>query len=405
MLHYTSNDLLTLTGATILAGDDLRVVDGAALTVQGERILAIGAPVAGAPQLDLTGKLICPMFVDAHTHVGDTGARELGVGLSHAASVIPPDGLKHRFLRSVAPDQLTQMMRVGLIDMLQSGVIACADFREQGLTGVQALRQAAADLPIHVVILGRMDETVDVVEMERQAHALLATADGLGVRDVEAYPAELLIRLREHYPTRLFAVHAAESAAAQAESLQITGRTQVARVLDWRPDLLIHLVHATPADLSAIAAAGAYGVACVRSNGILGVGFPDLARWQQIGMRFALGTDNMMFVAPDMLREMDFASRLGRGLAQAPTAIDHHMILLAATIEGARALKLDNRIGSLAPGKEASFLVFDLDRPHLRYQHDPISAIVHRASLADIAAIYVRGAPLQKWLNSLQAVA
>lgn len=405
MLHYTSNDLLTLTGATILAGDDLRVVDGAALTVQGERILAIGAPVAGAPQLDLTGKLICPMFVDAHTHVGDTGAKELGVGLSHAASVIPPDGLKHRFLRSVAPDQLTQMMRVGLIDMLQSGVIACADFREQGLTGAQALRQAAADLPIHVVILGRMDETVDVVEMERQAHALLATADGLGVRDVEAYPAELLIRLREHYPTRLFAVHAAESAAAQAESLQTAGRTQVARVLDWRPDLLIHLVHATPADLSAIAAAGAYGVACVRSNGILGVGFPDLARWQQIGMRFALGTDNMMFVAPDMLREMDFASRLGRGLSQAPTAIDHHMILLAATIEGARALKLDNRIGSLAPGKEASFLVFDLDRPHLRYQHDPISAIVHRASLADIAAIYVRGAPLQKWLNSLQAVA
>ncbi|HHY55454.1 MAG TPA: amidohydrolase family protein [Chloroflexi bacterium] len=405
MLHYTSNDLLTLTGATILAGDDLRVVDGAALTVQGERILAIGAPVAGAPQLDLTGKLICPMFVDAHTHVGDTGAKELGVGLNHAASVIPPDGLKHRFLRSVAPDQLTQMMRVGLIDMLQCGVIACADFREQGLIGVQALRQAAADLPIHVVILGRMDETVDVVEMERQAHALLATADGLGVRDVEVYPAELLIRLREHYPTRLFAVHAAESAAAQAESLQTTGRTQVARVLDWRPDLLIHLVHATPADLSAIAAAGAYGVACVRSNGILGVGFPDLARWQQIGMRFALGTDNMMFVAPDMLREMDFASRLGRGLAQAPTAIDHHMILLAATIEGARALKLDNRIGSLAPGKEASFLVFDLDRPHLRYQHDPISAIVHRASLADIAAIYVRGAPLQKWLNSLQAVA
>lgn len=405
MLHYTSNDLLALTGATILAGDDLRVVDGAALTVQGERILAIGAPVAGAPQLDLTGKLICPMFVDAHTHVGDTGARELGVGLSHAASVIPPDGLKHRFLRSVAPDQLTQMMRVGLIDMLQSGVIACADFREQGLTGVQALRQAAADLPIHVVILGRMDEAVDAAEMERQAHALLATADGLGVRDVEAYPAELLIRLREHYPTRLFAVHAAESAAAQAESLQTAGRTQVARVLDWRPDLLIHLVHATPADLSAIAAAGAYGVACVRSNGILGVGFPDLARWRQIGMRFALGTDNMMFVAPDMLREMDFASRLGRGLAQAPTAIDHHMILLAATIEGARALKLDNRIGSLAPGKEASFLVFDLDRPHLRYQHDPISAIVHRASLADIAAIYVRGAPLQKWLNSLQAVA
>ncbi len=76
------------------------------------------------------------MFVDAHTHVGDTGAKELGVGLSHAAAVIPPDGMKHRFLRSVDPDLLTEMMRTGLIDMLQCGVAACGDFREQGLAGV-----------------------------------------------------------------------------------------------------------------------------------------------------------------------------------------------------------------------------------------------------------------------------
>lgn len=405
MLHHERDRLYCLTGATILAGDDLRAVDGAALTIQGERILSIGASVAGAQTIDVTGKLICPMFVDAHTHVGDTGAKELGVGLSHAASVIPPDGLKHRFLRSVDPEQLTQMMRVGLIDMLQSGVIACADFREQGMHGVQSLRRAAAGLPIHVVILGRMDETVDAAEMESQAHQLLAQADGLGVRDVEAYPADLLVRLRQDYPDRIFAVHAAESATAQAESLQATGRTQVAHVLDWRPDLLIHLVHATPDDLAALAAAGVYGVACPRSNGILGVGFPDLARWRRCGLHFALGTDNVMFVAPDMLREMDFASRLGRGLAQDPTAIDHHTILRAATIEGARALKLDNRIGSLAPGKEASFLVFDLERPHLRYQHDPVSAIVHRASLADITAIYVRGAPLQDWLHHVLAAA
>lgn len=399
MTHHDPAEIICLTGALIVAGDDLHVVEGAALTLQGERILMIGAPVAGARRLDLTGKLICPMFVDAHTHVGDTGAKELGIGLSHAASVIPPDGLKHRFLRSVDPDQLTQMMRVGLIDMLQSGVIACADFREQGLAGAQALRQAAVDLPLHVVILGRMDEGASPAEQERQAHALLAIADGLGVRDVEAYPAALLHRLRAHYPDHVFAVHAAESATAQTESLAATGRTQVARLLDWRPDLLIHLVHATPDDLAALAATGVYGVACPRSNGILGVGFPNLVHWRRSGVRFALGTDNVMFVAPDMLREMDFASRLGRGLAQDPTAIDHHAILRAATIEGARALKLDAHIGSLAPGKEASFLVFDLERPHLRYQHDPVSAIVHRASLADIEMIYVRGAPLQTWFT------
>ena len=390
-------ELICLTGALIVAGDDMHVMEGAALCLQGEEIVALGAPLPGARQVHLPGKLICPMFVDAHTHVGDTGAKELGIGLPHEQAVIPPDGLKHRFLRSVDADTLTCMMRTGLIDMLQCGVIACGDFREQGLAGVRALRRAAAGLPIRAVALGRMDERGEAAAMETEAHALLQEADGLGVRDVESYPSELLLRLREQYPDKVFAVHAAETSAAQQESLRRTGRTQVARVLDWRPDLLVHLVHATPDDLAQVEQQGVIVAACPRSNGILGVGFPDLARWQQMGVRFALGTDNVMFVAPDMLREMDFASRLGRGLAQDPTAVDHRTILKAATIEGARALKLDSLLGSLTPGKEASFLIFDLERPHLRYQHDPISAIVHRSSLADIAAIYVRGRALETW--------
>jgi cytosine/adenosine deaminase-related metal-dependent hydrolase len=390
-------EILCLTGALITMGDEMHIVENASLSIQDGRIAAIGEPPADARHLDFSGTLICPMFVNAHTHVGDTGAKELGVGLSHAAAVIPPDGLKHRFLRSVAPDHLIQMMHAGLIDMLQSGVIACADFREQGLAGVSALRKAAADLPIHVVILGRMDEDAERPIMERQAHQILQEADGLGVRDVESYPSSLLSELRAEHPDKIFAVHAAESADAQAASLQSTGRTQVERVLDWRPDMLIHLVHATDDDMALLVERGAYAVACPRSNGLLGVGFPNLARWHTHGVRFALGTDNMMFVAPDMLREMDFASRIGRGLAHDPTAIDHCAILQAATIEGARALKLDAVIGSLAPGKEASFLVFDLKRPNLRYIHDPISALVHRASLADIVAIYVRGKPLQSW--------
>ncbi len=170
-----------------------------------------------------------------------------------------------------------------------------------------------------------------------------------------------------------------------------TGRTQVARALDWQPDLLVHLVHATPEDLHAVARAGVTAVSCPRCNGVLGNGFPDLAAWRAAGVRLALGTDNVMFVAPDMLRELDFASRLGRGLAADPRALDARELLQAATLNGARGLKLDADLGSLAPGKEASFLLFDLDRPHLRYQHDPISAIVHRAGRADIAAIYVRG--------------
>ncbi|MGQ9851061.1 MAG: amidohydrolase family protein [Aggregatilineaceae bacterium] len=395
---YATGDIVAFTSAVIIAGDDMEVLRNAALNVQDGRIIAIGAALPGARNVDLGASLLCPMFVNSHTHVGDSGAKEMGIGLRLEEAVIPPHGLKHRFLAGVDSETLVGMMRDTLLDMLLGGTIAFADFREQGLAGVRALRRAAADLPIRAVILGRMAEKASMAEMEREAHALLAEADGLGIREVGAYPPELMRTLRDRYPDRLFAVHAAESRSAQEESLRRTGRTEIARVLDWEPDLIIHLVHATAGDLAMVARRKTGVVSCPRSNGILGDGFPDLAAWHSAGIAFALGTDNVMFVAPDMLREMDFASRLGRGLAEDPTAVATRDILRAATIEGARALRLERELGSLAPGKQASFIAFNLDQPHLRYQHDPISALVHRAGRADIGAIYVAGQKLSELL-------
>jgi 5-methylthioadenosine/S-adenosylhomocysteine deaminase len=92
-----------------------------------------------------------------------------------------------------------------------------------------------------------------------------------------------------------------------------------------------------------------------------------------------------------MFREMDFLSRMARGLHQDSSAIDFHQVLKAATIYGARALRIDQDLGSLSIGKEASFLVIDLDSPNLTYVNDVVSAMVHRASITDIRNIYIKG--------------
>jgi cytosine/adenosine deaminase-related metal-dependent hydrolase len=140
-----------------------------------------------------------------------------------------------------------------------------------------------------------------------------------------------------------------------------------------------------------MASAGIPAVACPRCNGILGDGQPRLAEWARCGLRFGLGTDNVMFNSPDMLREMDFASRLVRGQERDAAVLEPRQFLKAATIEGARILKLERELGSLSSSKEASFIAFDLNSPNLKFQQDPISAIVHRATPADIAGIWIKG--------------
>lgn len=375
----------------MLVGEELRLVRDQAMIVADGKIEAIGEPDPSCPQVELNQTLVIPMLINAHTHVGDTGAKELCTGLPLEQAVIPPHGLKHRFLASLDAETHIAMMRHGLLEMLSNGIIACADFREQGLQGVRNLRRAAEGLPIRVRVLGRVDETLEGEAFYAAASELLDEADGLGVRDACCYPPSLLTRLTKEFPHKIFAAHVSEDRRAEEMSFRQSRQTQTQRALDWGAQILVHLVHASDADLQLAARSGAFGVSCPRSNSILGDGLPRLAMWERAGLLFGLGSDNVMLSSPDMLREMDYASRMTRGISEDPTALSSLTLLKAVTVTGARALRLDRELGSLSPGKEASFLVFDLTSLNLTYVNDPIEALVHRATVADIIGIYIRG--------------
>jgi cytosine/adenosine deaminase-related metal-dependent hydrolase len=375
----------------IISGDELEIVRDSVINVLDGRILSIGKPANEAEVIDLGHALISPMFVNAHCHLGDTGAKELGVGLPLEQVVNPPHGLKHRFLADLDAETHTQQIRHGLLEMLSNGIIACADFREQGIAGVLKLQKAALGLPIRVISLGRMLENRNNVETMKEATEILEVADGLGIRDITSYPTSLLQELRNLYPEKIFAIHVSENAKSELDSQKEKGYGQTADALQLIPDFLVHLTHTPRSELELVAANKVKAVCCPRANGILGDGLPDVSGWVKVGVDFAIGTDNMMFSSPDMFREMDYLSRMLRGIHQDPEVIDHRQIFAAATLQGAKALKLDHDLGSLAPGKEASFLVMNLNSPNFHYVNNMVSAMVHRANTKDISEIFIKG--------------
>ena len=313
--------------------------------------------------------------------------------------VFPPEGVKHRFLSQVSPAEHVAMMRHALLEMLRSGVIACGDFREQGLAGARLLEEARQGLPISACILARMTEGQPDDALLAEGRELLSFCEGLGVRDVESYPQAVLRQLRAEFPEKLFALHADETRFQYQDSLARYGSGQAVAALPWQPDFAVHLTHTPPHDLERLARSAVLGVACPRANLLLGDGVPDLPAWQEAGLSFGLGSDNLMVNAPDMLREMDTAFRLICGLREDGTLANPAAALRAATLDGARALKLERRLGSLQVGKEASFIAFDLSRPNWRHSHNLLGSLVHRADIADISAVYIKGRPLADWLE------
>jgi len=303
-------------------------------------------------EIDVESNLwICPAFFNAHTHLGDGIAMDLPVKGSLEELVTPPFGLKHRLLADTGKEQLARSMRATLETMVHSGQAGFADFREGGIAGVDTLRQAVFDIPITPVIFGR-----DGGEY---------VADGIGISSVrDVNDIESLIR-RVRDRGGLVAFHAGERDS-----------TDIDPALEYEPDLLIHCTYATPGQLARIAEMEIPIAVCTRSNWKLGVSssnsHPPLHEMQEQGCRIILGTDNVMFIQPDMWREMEFIATVYR--------LEPENILRYA-IDGAGIL---NRSYYIEEGNPANFLVLDAGSSNLHLSRDLHSTLVNRAGEASI---------------------
>ncbi len=295
---------------------------------------------------------ICPAFFNAHTHLGDTIAMDCGVKGDLASLVTPPDGLKHRLLAAASHQDLVLAMRASIQGMIAGGTAGCADFREGGAAGVSALREANRGLSFQPFIFGR--EGGEIV------------ADGLGISSTRDSKGIDSMVADAHRLGKKISVHAGE---------RDSGDVDEALALD--PDLLIHCTHATKKQLRECADRQIPIAVCPRSNWTLGVTsssyHPPLKLMQDLGCRIFLGTDNVMFVSPDMLSEMSFTSTVYR--------IDPK-VLLRAAVQGS---ELGGNSYFIRKGMRANMFTIDATQSALYLSRDPVTSLIKRASCRQIA--------------------
>ena len=399
-----------LQGGIVLAGPDFEVLDPGYLVIEEGWITEIGSGRPGDRSgvvLDARQAIVAPAFVNAHTHVSDGIIKEVGFGRDYWDVIMPPDGLRHRALKETTPADVAAAISDALDCMLASGTLTFVDFREGGRDGVDVLRRAAAGRPVRAVVMGRFRAypPQPVEELERNAgrltdanvaevKAVLEAADGFSLvtgNDLTDEGLEQVGALvRSH--DRLLAVHAAEAPGYRTISISRTGRADVPRVLEHlRPDFVVHLTAATEDELDAVAKAQMPAVVCPRIQGVMGLGVPRFDWMLERGMLVALGTDNLMLCGPDLLRELEYSSRVVRALRTSATYPSARQLLQMVTVNPARILGRDREIGSLERGKLADVVVFDAGSPNLRPVRDPVATLVNRADPRDIAAVLREG--------------
>merc|ERR1712232_1535663 len=163
--------------------------------------------------------------------------------------------------------------------------------------------------------------------------------------------------------------------------------------------IAVHMTALTDEEISWVGASGASVVHCPSSNLKLASGFCKVGQLVDAGANVAIGTDGASSNnTVDMIEEMHLAAILAKGVARDARVVPAHTALRMATLNGARALGLDHRIGSLEVGKEADMIHINFDEPRVwprpsttGVSFDPVTHIVYSGRSDMVSDVWVKG--------------
>ena len=373
--------LLYCTGDPFLVADALvHEPDGIILCRDG-RIVAVGPAgsvlvPAGAAVADYRGKLIAPGFIDTHTHYVQTG-------MIGAQGLQLLDWLdKHTFPAERAfadPAHADTMAGLFCDELLRHGVTTASVFCSVHPHSVDALFAAAARRDMRILagkVLMDRHAPADLLDTAQrgydQSKALIERWHGRGRALYSVTPrfaptstdGQLAAAgaLRREHPDVRVQSHVAENLNEVAWVRQLfPGSASYLDVyerhgLAGRGAILAHGIHLDAGDLARCGASGTALSHCPTSNLFLGSGLFDMAAAKAAGVAVGLGTDIGAGTTFSMLATMGEAYKVAQ-LRGRP--IDAAQAFFLATLGGAQALGLDDRLGALRPGKEADFVVLD----------------------------------------------
>jgi 5-methylthioadenosine/S-adenosylhomocysteine deaminase len=403
-------DLLVSGGTVVtMAGEN---IENGSVAVSGGKIVAVGPSseidgrYAANETIDAKGKAVLPGFVNAHTHVPMTLLR----GIADDRDLM--DWLQNFIFPAEAKNVNEEFVKVGTrlaaAEMILSGTTTFGDMyyfeadigREARAAGLRCvIGETMLDFP------APDNKTWDEAVAYVRAFVKEFEGDPLVTAAIAPHApytvSEEHLRSARALATELKApilIHVAESPDEMKQIAEQHGGMTSATYLDsigFLADdvVMAHGIYLTDEEMDLAARLDASVVHCPESNMMLASGVARVTEMLKRGVPVGLGTDGPAGSNNnlDMIEEMASAARLQKITLRDPKAISARQVLELATIGGARALDLDDRIGSLEVGKQADLIVIRLDTPSITPVYSVESAIVYAASGDDVVATVVDG--------------
>lgn len=386
------------------------ILDNHAIVIDQNKIIAVLPTKEAEAQFeaDVTHELpkhvITPGFVNAHTHVPMTLLR--GVADDLPLMVWLTEHMWPLEAEIINAESIKRGAEFAMKEMLYSGTTTFLDYyfypNEVGEVAIKyGVRAGLGCMVMNFANQWARDEAeywykVEDTLANQLNHPLvsycLAPHSPYGVSD------EYFKKVNELSQARNMKIelHLHESHDEISQSLKQYGKRPIARLdeLGIINDRLIavHMVQVNAAEIDLIAERGVSIAHCPESNMKLANGFAPTAAFSRAGINIAIGTDSAASNNDlNMLSEMRSTAFLAKAVSHDPTAVSAHEALKMATLNGAKAMGLEDKIGSIEPGKCADLIAFDLSMEHCQPLHNPLSYVVYSADRSMIKEVWVNG--------------
>ena len=403
---------ILITNALVLTVDKAMTVhDRGWMLIEGDTIAAIGGGVppeiSGAEPVDAAGDLIMPGMVNPHCHMAMSLFRGLGEDVDNRLFryILP---IERKF---VTPEMVRVGSRLAALEMIAGGVTTVADMyyfetevgrviEQSGMRGVVGQTLADFDPPDHKSFdegFGRVEELV----AEFSGHARVTPS--IAPHAPYSTGPQVLKRVvawSEAHPEIPVQMHLAEMQtemewAAKHFGLRPVAFAETTGIL--KPGLIAaHCLYVDEAEIEILARTGVGVAHNARSNGKAGRGIAPITAMRQAGVPVGIATDGPMSGNTlDLFSQFGPVSMFQKILGGSRKPMPATEVIRMATIEGARVLGLDGKVGSLEVGKQADLIRIELRAPRLHPIYDPYSMLVFAAMPSDVSDTMVAG----RWLT------
>jgi len=407
---------LIVTGRFVITQNDARrVLSPGSVAIDGDTIVGVDAPDAIARQftaadtISAVDDIVLPGLINTHTHAPMVMYRGLADDLALMdwlnQYIFPAEA------KTVSPEMVRVGTRLAALEMIESGTTTYADMyyfeeeiakatRDAGLRGVLGetiIQFPVADAKTPAEGLARAERYIQ--EFKNDALIVPSVAPhAMYTNDAATLRASAALGHKYGVPVLIHLAETEDELRISRKDHQMTPAAYLESIGFWGPrTLAAHGVWVDDADIAILKRRGVAVSHNPESNMKLASGTAPVLKYLKEGVTLGLGTDGAASNNDlDMFEAMRQASFLAKHAAHDPTAVPARAALDLATRGGARALGMEQLVGSLEPGRRADLITVSVAAARQTPLYDPVSHLVYTTRGDDVRTTIVNGKVLMR---------